>query len=698
MNPLLSPKSVAILGASDNPDKIGGRPIRFMREFGFAGAIYPVNPGRDLVQGLKSYPALADLPEAPEAVIVAVAGDAVEPAVAECARIGVKLAVIMASGFGETGAEGKAAETRMRARAHAAGMRLIGPNSQGVANFGSGAILSFSTMFVETPPMDGPVASISQSGGMSVVPYGLLRDKGIGLRYVNATGNDGDISAAEMVSMVLDDPEIRLILLYVENLSDPEAMAQAAIKAWDRGVPIVALKPGESETGKRAAASHTGAIATSHRVVEAFFRKYGIWRARGTRDLVHAAEMYLHGWQPGGENLAVISNSGAVCVLAADAAEREGLRVPALTAETEAKLTALLPAFASPRNPVDITAALLSNSGLFGEALPAAGSDLNVDMILVGLPVTGQGYDYPRFARDTAAFLKASGKPTVVANIQPQVRAVFRAEGVPAFDSEDDAVAAMAQFAHHHRLMREAAPAPFARPTRAAGGQRAVRDEFASLSQLDAAGIATPRRVLCGTAEEAVALLADVPGGIVLKACSGAIPHKSDHGLVRVGLRDADAVRAAWAGIRSALDRIGHPEAGMLAAEMIPARHEMIVGGHHDPHFGPVVVIGDGGIAVEAMPDTQLLLPPFSDDEVRSALDRLRIAPLFRGFRRLGPLDADAVARAAQGVARLLQEDPAIASVEVNPLMVAEHGAWAADALVEVVAVAEAPPDAARPN
>ncbi|GGE27676.1 pimeloyl-CoA synthetase [Primorskyibacter flagellatus] len=689
MNPLLNPKSVAILGASDNPDKIGGRPIRFMREFGFAGTIYPVNPGRDMVQGLKSYPSLADLPEAPEAVIVAVAGDAVEPAVAECARIGVKLAVIMASGFGETGPEGKATEARMRATAHAAGMRLIGPNSQGVANFGSGAILSFSTMFVETPPMDGPVASISQSGGMSVVPYGLLRDKGIGLRYVNATGNDCDISAAEMVSMVLDDPEIRLILLYIENLADPEAMAQAAIKARNRGVPIVALKPGESETGKRAAESHTGAIATSHRVVEAFFRKYGIWRARGTRDLVHAAEMYLHGWQPSGENLAVISNSGAVCVLASDAAEREGLKVPALTTETEAKLTAILPAFASPRNPVDITAALLSNSGLFGEALPVAGSDPNVDMFLVGLPVTGQGYDYPRFARDTGAFLKASGKPTAVANIQPHVRAVFRAEGVPAFDSEDDAVAAMAQFAHHHRLMREAAPAPFDRTMRPAGGKREVRDEFASLSLLDAAGIATPRRVLCGTAEEAIALLADVPAGIVLKACSGAIPHKSDHGLVRVGLRDADAVRAAWAGIRAALERIGHPEAGMLAAEMIPARHEMIVGGHHDPHFGPVVVIGDGGIAVEAMPDNQLLLPPFSDAEVHRALDRLRIAPLFRGFRGQGALDADAVARAAQGVARLLREDPAVASVEVNPLMVAERGAWAVDALVEVVAEEE---------
>lgn len=683
MNPLLNPRSVAILGASDNPNKIGGRPIRFMQEFGYSGTIYPVNPVRDTVQGLTSYPSLADLPEPPDAVIVAVAGDAVEPAVADCARIGVKLAVIMASGFGETGPEGKAAEARMRETAHAAGMRLIGPNSQGVANFGSGAILSFSTMFVETPPLDGPVASISQSGGMSVVPYGLLRDKGIGLRYVNATGNDCDISAAEMVSMALDDPEIRLILLYIENLSDPETMAAAAIKAQAQGVPIIAVKPGESETGKRAAQSHTGAIASSHRVVEAFFRKYGIWQARGTRELVHAVELYLHGWQPTGENLAIISNSGAVCVLASDAAERDGLTVPALHPETEAQLTEILPAFASPRNPVDITAALLSNSGLFGEALPLVGMDPNVDMLLVGLPVTGQGYDYPRFAKDTGDFLKGSGKPTAVANIQPHVRAVFREQGVPAFDSEDDAVAAMAQMAKHHRLMREASQVPFSLADLPASGRQTGQDENASLDLLESAGIATPRRVLCQSAEDAVALLRDASAGIALKACSAAIPHKSDHGLVRIGLRTAAEVHTAWQEIRAALDKMGQPGAGMLASEMIRARHEMIVGGHHDPHFGPVVVIGDGGIAVEAMPDNQLLLPPFTDNEVLRAIERLRIAPLFRGFRGQPALDAATVAAAAQGVARLLARGD-VASVEVNPLMVSENGAWAVDALVEM--------------
>lgn len=685
MTPMLNPRSVAILGASDNPDKIGGRPIRFMRDFGYEGAIYPVNPGREVVQGLTCYASLSDLPEAPEAVIVAVAGDKVVAAVEECARLGVKLCVIMASGFGETGPEGKAIEAGMRDTARAAGMRLIGPNTQGIANFGSGAILSFSTMFIETPPLDGPIAAISQSGAMSVVPYGLLRDKGIGLRYVNATGNDSDVSAPEMVLEVLEDPEIRLVLLYLESLSDPAMLARAAIRAQERGVPIIALKSGASEVGKRAAASHTGAIATSDRVVDAFCRKYGIWRADGMLDLVAAAEMYLHGWKPTDDRLAIISNSGAVCVMAADAADREGLSISQLAPETEAELTRVLPAFASPRNPVDITAALLSDGGLFSKVLPACGSDPAVDLLLVGLPITGQGYDYSRFARDTGAFLRESGKPVIVSNAQAKVREVFRAEGVPAFTTEDEAVAAISQFVRHQRMMEQASSTPFHALPVPDGARAVVRDEAASLDLLEARGMPIPRRALCRDLDEAQALLAQAPGGIVLKACSEKVPHKSEHGLVAVGLTTEDEVAAAYATIRERMHAMELGDALLLAAEMVKGRHEVLVGGHRDPQFGPVVVIGDGGIAVEAMPDNVLLLPPFSDADVARAVEHLRIAPLFKGIRGQAPLDLGAVTRAAQSVAALLCDPAAnIASVEVNPLMVSEDGAWALDALIEV--------------
>ncbi|HKX09426.1 MAG TPA: CoA-binding protein, partial [Stellaceae bacterium] len=238
----LDPRSIAVIGASENPNKIGGRPIHYLARFGFKGAIYPINPHRAELQGHKSYPDLASLPEAPELAIVAVPGQAAVAAVTACSERGVKVAVVMASGFGETGAEGEAQERAMVATARAHSMRIVGPNTQGLANFGTGAIANFSTMFLESPPEDGPVAIVSQSGAMSVVPYGLLRARGIGVRHTHATGNDADVTAPELARAVLEDPEVRLLLLYLESIADADELAEVAEAARRREVPVVALK------------------------------------------------------------------------------------------------------------------------------------------------------------------------------------------------------------------------------------------------------------------------------------------------------------------------------------------------------------------------------------------------------------------------------------------------------------------------
>ncbi|MDF2096614.1 acetate--CoA ligase family protein [Aquibaculum arenosum] len=686
---LLAPRSVAIIGASDNADKIGGRPIRYLQEFGFTGRILPVNPGRETVQGLPAYPSIADLPEVPDAAIIAVAGQTAVEAIEACAAKGVKAAVIMASGFGETGPEGKAEEARLRKLANAAGMRLVGPNSQGLANFGTGAILSFSTMFIEAQPQDGPVACISQSGAMSVVPYGLLRERGIGVRHVHATGNDCDVTVSELAAAVIQDPDVKLLLLYLETLTDPEHLARAAAIGRERGVPIIALKSGRSQDGQRAAASHTGAIATADRVVDAFLEKHGIWRADGVLDLVQAAELYLQGWKPAGRNLAVISNSGATCVLAADAADRAGLPLAQLAEQTEADLRSILPSFASARNPIDITAALLTDSGLFSRVLPVVGADPAVDMFLIGIPVSGRGYDYPRFASDTADFLKQSGKPVVLAAPQPKVRAAFTELGVPAFETEDEAVAALAQFAAHHELLAASRGGALSRPALAtaekAVEETAFLDEHRSLSMLEAEGLTGVERRLCQTADEAVAFLNAADSPLVLKACSAALPHKSEYGLVRLRLSDAAAVETAFSEIKAGVEDLGHAFEGVLAARMTSGERELVVGGRIDPVFGPVVMLGDGGILVEAMPDTALLLPPFDEADVRRALAGLRIAPLFEGVRGKPPLDAAAVARAAQAVGAVLAAgEGRVRSIDVNPLLVSAEGAVALDALVEV--------------
>ena len=246
----LNPQSVAVIGASENIHKIGGRPIYYMQKHGFGGRIYPINPSREEVQGLKSYASLAALPEAPDLAMVVVGGDKAVEAVAQCAARGVKSVVVVASGFGETGEEGRAVQRAMVDTARAAGMRLYGPNTQGLANFGTGALAGFSTMFVEVPPADGPVGIVSQSGGMSAMAYGLLRGRGLGVRHVHATGNEADITVSDLAWAVAHDPDVKLLLLYLENIADPELLARTAAYARERDLPIIAVKAGRWESGQ----------------------------------------------------------------------------------------------------------------------------------------------------------------------------------------------------------------------------------------------------------------------------------------------------------------------------------------------------------------------------------------------------------------------------------------------------------------
>jgi acetate---CoA ligase (ADP-forming) len=287
LSPFLSPRSIAIVGASENANKIGGRPLAYLRRFGFNGPVWAINPTRQEVQGYKCYPGLDALPEVPDVVVVAVPGDNAVAAVEACAARGVKGVVCMTSGFGETSdPEGKAKEARMVAAARAAGMRMVGPNTQGLANFGNGAVTSFSTMWMECEPLDGPIAVVSQSGAMSAVPVGLLFEQGLGVRYSLATGNDADVNVLEMATAAASDPAIRLLLLYIESIPRPDLLERLAKAAHDRGVYVVALKSGRTEAGQRAALSHTGALANEDRVVDAALERVGIWRARNIGELV----------------------------------------------------------------------------------------------------------------------------------------------------------------------------------------------------------------------------------------------------------------------------------------------------------------------------------------------------------------------------------------------------------------------------
>jgi acetate---CoA ligase (ADP-forming) len=687
----LNPKAVAIVGASDNPDKIGGRPLAFLARHGFRGRIFPINPGRDRVQGLVAYPSLEALPERADLVVIAVPGDAAMAAVEASAAHGADVAIVITSGFGETDEAGRAKERRMVETARAAGMRMIGPNTQGLANLGTGAVTSFSTMFLESEPQDGPVGIVSQSGAMSVVPYGLLRSRGIGIRHVHATGNDADVTACELACVVAEDPALRLLILYLEGLPDPWHLAELARIAHARDLPVMVLKSGRTAAGQAAARSHTGALANEDRVVDAFFRQYGIRRVRDMGECVDSAELYLKGWRPSGGRLVAISNSGAVCVQAADAASDLGMPLATLTDATLAQLGRILPSFATTRNPIDITAALLSNSRLFGDILPVLAADPGADAFVIGIPVAGQGYDIEGFARDTADFAAATGKPIVASAPMPVVAAPFAAAGVTVYRTEFEAVRALHGYLSHLEAMRRATPGELVRARRTDASAHRMLNESDSLATLARLGIPTVECELCRTGDEAAAAAARLGGTVAVKGCSAEVVHKTELGLVRLGVLGPEAVRAAFAAVTRAAAEAGVRLDGVLVARQAKGRLEMMIGAHVDPGFGPVVVFGQGGKYVEAMPDVALLLPPFDASAVRDRLAALRCAPLFAGVRGEPALAVealcDAVVRIGDALAR---PDNTLVSVDLNPVLLCARG----EGCVAVDAVVwHAPPD-----
>lgn len=685
-----APRSVAVIGASDNPEKIGGRPIKYMQRHGFTGAIWPVNPQRQDVQGLPCFPDVASLPAAPDLAVIAVPGLAAVEAVEACGRRGAKLGVVISSGFAETGAEGRSAQDRMLAAARAHGMRLVGPNTQGTVNFATGAIASFATLIGEVPPAPGPVAIVSQSGAMSVVPYAFLRAEGIGVRHAHATGNECDLTVADFAWAVAGDPEVKLILLYLESLPDPAALARAARRAAERGVTMLALKAGVSTRGQAAASSHTGAVATEDKVLDAFLRQHGILRVPDMRALVRSAALWLQGALPAGPRVAAISNSGACCVMAADAAERHGLDMQPFPQAVQRALAAVLPAFASGANPVDLTAALLGNSGLFGQVLPVIAAADAADAYFISLPMSGKGYDVPRFAADARAFAGQTGRPVVVASPLAATRAAFIEAGVPCFAHDEDAMAALGELARGQAVraesLRLSTLAPPAATAMALPARAGFLSEYDSLAIAASLGVETVAHRLCRNASELRAALREVPGPWALKICSAEIPHKTELDLVRLGVaREQEAVDV-FETLLARCRALGKTADGVIVAAMCKGRRELVLGARWDERFGAVVMAGDGGKYVEAMPDVATAVYPFDARHLRGLLEQLRMAPLWNGVRGEPPLPLQALAEAGAALGAWLHaQGGRVASIDLNPLMATGAGKLVAlDALVEL--------------
>ncbi|MBB4041174.1 acyl-CoA synthetase (NDP forming) [Microvirga flocculans] len=683
---LHAPRAVAVIGASSNPQKIGGRTLANLREGGFEGQVYPVNPAGGEMAGWQAYPSLTDVPVPPDMAIIAVPGaEAVEAAIRDCAAASVKTCVVFSAGFRESGEQGHAHEARLVREARSLGLRILGPNSQGSLCARSGLVASFATTFQEYAIEDGPVAIISQSGAMSSVIYGLLREKGIGVRYVHATGNESDISSADLLDVVADDPDISAVLLYLESISDPEKLAAAARKARAAGQLILCVKAGASASGQKAAQSHTGALASDDKVVDAFLSRVGICRVDNLRGLVDIVPLALQRREAGVGGLVLVSNSGAACVLGADLCERLNVPLARLSEATKQTLDRIVPPNGNTDNPIDVTPALLTDPTMLERILGSVAADPAVDSILLNLPGSVRGYDFPRFSRDIERFRAQSGALTLVVTPTSGARVEMASSGAAVFEHDSDALQALSVLRRAQRLPSSPAQQVELEAPKLSGS--GFLDEAESLKILERIGIPTVAHRLCSSVEEARSAWEIWGGAVVVKGCSSRFPHKSEYGLVELGCRDAGAVSAAFERITAQMKAHGEHDPRAIVATFSRMRAEAFVGARWDDAFGAVVVVGEGGKYTEARQDVVTLSWPFGQDEVLNALKGLRVASIWAGVRGEPALDLAPLAEIAVRIGSLVDRmQGAIVSIDANPVGLGAPGeaCIVLDALVEV--------------
>jgi acyl-CoA synthetase (NDP forming) len=678
---LLDPRAIAVVGASADPSRTGGRPIRYLQQLGFAGAIYPVNPGRSEIAGLRCYPNLAALPDGVDLAVITVPAAQVEQALQDCADASIRAAVVFTSGFAEVGDAGRAQQERLAAIARAHDIALCGPNCLGLINVAKRSAPTFTTALERRPDIPyGPIGFISQSGAIAAFILARMQDQGYGLSHFITTGNEATLGFADFAEYLLDDPAVGVIAGYLEGI-DGASLARVAAAALRHKKPLVVMKVGASAAGTRATVAHTGKLGGNDAVYAAAFRQWGMLRAENVDDLLDWSQTLAHAPLPAGRRVGIVSLSGGAAVLMADWCEQLGLPLAPLAPTTRERLAAAMPWFATPANPMDTTGRPLWDEGLMQAAVGAIAEDPGVDIMLVYIGLApGPGR---RIAAEVLAGMAgAAGKPLLVCWLAENDAAV------PLFTEPvrmTRAAAALAEYAEALRRPPPSAPPPA--PTLPALPAGAVIGEHAAKRWLAAGGIEGPRETLVATADEAAAWAAAQGYPVALKIVSPDVPHRTDIGAVRLGLRNESDLRAAWEAIRAAT-RAAVPTAridGMLVQEMVAGGVELVVSAFRDAAFGPVVLCGLGGVLVEVLNDTALRLAPVGEDEALAMLASLRGAAILRGVRGAPACDLPA---AAQAIARLsaiiAAAGPDIDTIEINPLAVlpAGRGVRALDALI----------------
>jgi acyl-CoA synthetase (NDP forming) len=692
LSPLFAPRSIAIVGASDNPKRIGGIPLELLKRAGFA-RLYPVNPRYRQIQGLAGYAEIEAVPEVVDLVLLAIGAEEVLPYLARCHARGIPAAIVYASGFDEAGTEaGRLLQAALTAFARRTGMVVAGPNCMGNAHLRQQVFTSFGTSF---QPGDeaGSTALVTQSGNMCATLYRIGRRFGVHFNHVVNTGNEAAVELADYLGYLAEDPHTDSALCYVEGLRDGRAFLQAAQAFRDRGKLLALYKAGASVRGAQAARSHTAALAGDRHAFEAALAQVGAVRADSIAQLADVAYLHRFRGRHFGRRAAVLSISGAAGAILADALSAAGVELPELPAEVQASLDAAIPGHSMVSNPVDLTGNLTNDNRFLARVLEAVAGASEVDLLVVYLPGGFLTQAMPQLVEAAARTSKAI---LVIDTFAMADRAALEAAGLALFDDFDRAAGAIGKYAAWREPQARRSPEVAVAPAWPATPGRGALSEVEAKAELAAQGVPVAQGVVVRTEAEAGAAAKAFGEALAVKLVSPDVQHKSEHGFVRLNVEGADACAEAFRDMTGrAAEMPGVRVDGVSLEPMLAGGVELLVGCTRDPVFGWLMTVGLGGVWTELMADVQHHLLGVDEEAALTMLRGLRGFRLLDGYRGAPKADVAAAARAIAALSRAVQAaDDTVREVEVNPLIVLPEGrgAFAADALVLMDTLADPRP------
>ena len=690
---LLRPRSVAIVGISPETGSPGLAVLDNLERFRYAGAIHLVSRSHAEIKGRACVAAIDQLPDSVDVVLLLIPRGAVEEAVAACVRRSAGAIIVFAAGFAEAGGDWRATQDRIAAVCRDGGIALCGPNCLGIVNYVDGIPLTFSPQQPAASPGGPSIAVLAQSGGLSSILRTALQAKGLPVAYTISTGNEAVLGLEDYLDLLLDDPAVRIVTLFAEQIRRPRRFLALAARARDIGKAIVMLHPGRSAAARAAAQSHTGALAGDHAVMQALVRREGVLLADGLDELIDVSELLARFAEPPAKGPAIVTDSGAFKGMTLDVCQSLALDLPPLSPASDRALQGVLPDFVAPDNPLDLTAQGIMHLDLYARTIAPLSADPQFGSLMVAA-IIGANSDFATAKlRSIVRPLVDAGMPAILALLGDEVALPpglvdeVRAAGIALFRSPERALRALARITEYG----EQAAKPRARRVAGSGAAPApllpgVLPEHLSKAYLAALGIAVPNGRLVHDLAAARRAASEIGYPVALKLQSAALPHKSDAGGVALALTDEASLVLAWRRMFEAVERHAPGIAidGVLVEAMAQAGLEMIIGARHDPSWGPVIAVGLGGLWTEAMGDVRLMATDLDPAEVAAELGRLKAAPLLDGARGMPPRDIAALVDLVVRLSSLVRARPEIREIDLNPvaLFARGQGALVLDALI----------------